>query len=478
MKVYYYHILILISLLLLQSCNEEDYSNAPMNNLANFENILFKDYNSLPAGSYPAVNNHFTPKNEAKGFLIPWLNNNYFSMDINSTASIIYNFVPADRADSLNQLSQTFKTISPMDYKATWGQTFVESFTPSKSAEQEIPKLLASDLTSQNPYRVVKYNYSQNEPIFEYNKEVVYLNQNFSFLTGATWAEESVPAGYFNKDMSGKGRKWVTYVINSNAQNRGLMAYCNYKQGGDVWFITEGIDLVAAVNPLFTFDLGTGYYKGIDCLKVLISDNFNGSDPNQNTWEDLSQQLGVKEIPTATGYPSLHHLKTIDLSKYAGKRVHIAIQYYLPIKASNYEDATLYVIDNLKVSETRDYASIEDVYEKYEAYKKNGDKWEKIKNLYVLQPEDYVMINREDIAVDESEQYISQILKSRLPVSTDKMVVIYKNSPTTSYAENYILKEGAWIKEPLPPAIQKRDKFIYQSNNDKWVYVSTEDVVK
>ncbi|MFA6702563.1 MAG: hypothetical protein WCS06_07880 [Dysgonamonadaceae bacterium] len=159
------------------------------------------------------------------------------------------------------------------------------------------------------------------------------------------------------------------------------------------------------------------------------------------------------------------------------KRCLLNYLYYLPIKTSNYDDATLYVIDNLKVSETRDYASIEDVNEKYEAYKKNGDKWEKIKNLYVLQPEDYVMINREDIAVDESEQYILQILKFRLPVSTDKMVVIYKNSPTTSYAENYILKEGAWIKEPLPPAIQKRDKFIYQSNNDKWIYVSTEDVV-
>lgn len=466
-------LLSVLSLFMFNACYDTSYENGPMNNLANYESIVFDQYQNLPNGSFPYINSYFSPKNPAHMYLPTWLNNNFFSMDVNSTASVVYDFMNFDRADSLNYMSQTYKLISSMEYKNVWGTPFVESFTPSKPAETIIPSILSAQ-TFPTEYVVVKYNISVEEPLIELNKEVLYLNQNFNFLTGATWAEFTPPVGYFNKDISGKGRVWSTYVINATANNRAIMANCNDKTGGDMWFVTSRIDLTAAVTPRFTLDLGTGYHKGHDCLKVLITENFNGSDPETSQWQDISNELGVRNIPAVAGYPSLHNLKIIDLSAYVGKSVYIALNYYLPTKSTNYTDATLYVVDNMKMYETRDVASINNVQEKYDVYKRVDENWGKLESVYVLQPDDYGSVGLQDIPIVKSEEYISQILKDKI-ITTDNIVVVYKTTSTSTYAESFIKTDDIWKKAPLPPIEKQTDKFIYINSKEKWVHVESVD---
>lgn len=469
---------ILIVVSLAGSCdNQLNFSDAPMNNVAQYDSIFFTSYEELPANSFPVINKYFTPKNPAKNYLATWLNSNYYSMDVGSTANVIYDFMNFDRPDSLNDLSQTIRFIGPMEYRSVWGTPFVESFTPSKSPDAAIPAILAVDnVNSTNPFRIVTYNYSTQEPVIEYNKEFYYLNQNFNSLTGATWDNFEL-SGYFIKDLSEKGRTWMTYVINAGAGNKGIMAYSNGKTGSDTWFITTSIDLSAAINPKFTFDLGTGYYKGLDCLKVLVSEDFNGEKPHESKWQDITNKLGVKNNPWVTGYPALNPMAVVELTEFVGKRINIAFQYSLPIISTNYDNATLYVVDNIKLFETRDVATISDVKTKYDIYKKIDGVWVKQHNIYILQEDDYSSLGRQFISVNDAEPLISEILKNKVSTAVDNIVVAYKNSATTTFAENYQYIGGQWEKEKLMPVTPRLDRYKYMGNEDKWIYQETSELL-
>ena len=466
-------ILILLFVFGMPSC-DDDWKNkdAPMNNIAHYERVSFTDYSSFPAESFPAINEYFSPNNPAAGYLESWLNSTHFSVDVGSTANVEYDFMDYDRDDSLNQLSQRLLIMEPKDYKLAWGTPFVEAFTPSKPALTEIPKILKANIPNpeENPYKVVQYNYSSVEPTIEYNKEVVYYKEDFNrFSATGTWGNFDIP-GIFKKNLESHGRIWQIYNRSSRVA---MLGYLRNGRGGNIWFITYELDLSAAVNPVFQFDLGVGYYQdGIDYLNVKVTDEFDSLDPNNSAWKDLTNIMGVKDVPNVTGYPSTFKTLTADLAEYAGKKIYIAFQCVLPIQETNYTLSALYVIDDIKLSETRDVASIPSSEVVYKTFKYDNNNWSELTSVYTLQIADYEYLGLNVMNLEQAREKIPLLLAQRItnPKAGQELVVSYKQSEIQCYAENYIYNDGKWAYEKMPDLIKKIDKFEYKSLDEKWKY--------
>src|SRR5690606_17112937 len=129
-----------------------------------------------------------------------------------------------------------------------------------------------------------------------------------------------------------------------------------------------------------------------------------GIDPRQSIWTDLTDEFGMENVPTVTGYPPLANVRTlqVNLERYAGKKIYLAFQCVLPVKESNYTDAALYVIDNIKLSETRDIASIPSSEVQYKTFKFTQDNWTALNSVYTLQPVDYQQIGHTTLTVEQA----------------------------------------------------------------------------
>src|SRR5690606_13317445 len=86
----------------------------------------------------------------------------------------------------------------------------------------------------------------------------------------------------------------------------------------------------------------------------------------------------------------------------------------LPVKESNYTDAALYVIDNIKLSETRDIASVPSSEVLYKVFKFTQNNWTALNSVYTLQPADYQQIGHTTLTVEQAREYIPSILSAKI----------------------------------------------------------------
>lgn len=467
-----YTLLIIVISVCLFSCSDEDYKDAPMNNLANYSDVVFDDYSKLPTNSQPFVYGYFTPKDDAPFYLTTWLNNNYFSADVGSTISLVYDFMDYDRDNNLVEMSRDISILRAKDYRFIWGTPYVEAFTPAKSAFDNLPLILKNNETQakNGDYRVMQYNVSSEEPTVEPNKEITYYAEDFNNIGGAFWDEIKVPNSY-NLELTQKGRKWRVYDRNGI---RGMMAYQNGVKIGDGWFITEQIDLASAVDPKFSVDIGVGYYSG-DYLKIYMcdSENFNLEDPSSIQWIDVTDNLGVNNLPKASGYPTPSTIEIKVPESLVGKAINIAFRNQLPESEVAYAQPTLYLVDNIKIYETRPYASVPSMTPEWAVYSYNGDNWSKKEDVIVLQQEDYETLGLYSLTLEQAHEFIPVFLTERLPsaVEGDKVFIVYKQTETMSYADSYEFKLGKWQYEELPEVSKKKAYFSYKSLSEKWKFV-------
>lgn len=467
------HILLMAILpALIFSCTDESYENAPMNNLAHYENVVFEDYDKLPANSMPALNGYFTPKHTAPSYLETWLNNNYFSVDVGSTMSLIYDFMDYTRADSLDLMTRPLTIIGSRDYRSVWGTPFVEAFTPAKPASQHLPVILENNETSakEGEYRVTQFNYSPVEPTIESNREVIYYSLDFETVGGTFWDELKVPNSY-SLELTGIGRKWRVF---EREGVKGMFGYHNTVRAGDAWFITEQIDLGAAENPTFSVDIGIGYYLN-DFLKVYIGDgSFNGSDPlTSGGWIDVTDDLQINSLPKVTGYPTLTTVSMKIPESLVGRTINIAFRDHVPESDVAYTAPTLYAVDNIKVFETRAYASVPSTTPEWAVYTYKGLQWIEKSNILILQKEDYDAAGSSYLPIEQAHAFIPELLQTKFAdsVEGEEIVVVYKQTEAMSYAENYQYTSGKWSYEELPPTQKKTANFIYKSLDEMWKFV-------
>jgi|GEM_PF-3115380 len=437
------------------------------------ETISFVDYKALPKTSFPALNGYFTPLNEASGFLEEWLNNKRPGAKIGEVVSITYDYMDYDHPDSLNNLSREMTVVQTEDYKEVWGDLFVESFTPSKPAATEIPLILKRHYpdAQEGAYRIVRYHQSEVEPTVELIDHVVY-SEDFSTFNGSSGGAKVALPGAFNDNLTTSTRSWHIYVRN---EDWGAAMYSNYNSnaGGDAWIVLPQQDLTSVQDAVFSFDFGVGYSRNPgekDYVRVMITEEFDGQNPLNSTWTDITTELGVFDVPKETGYPATIRNLQANLPQYAGKKIYVAFRSQLPLLAGTYAMSEYYVVDNLKLSGKIEGMSIASSEEVYQVFKYHQNEWQVLNSVYVLQPSDYQGIGKEFMTPEEAHELISPLLTTRIsdPEEGEKKTVLYKQDNTQFHAENYVYTSGQWKYDAAPPMEKRTAKFRYTYPDEKW----------
>lgn len=191
-----------------------------------------------------------------------------------------------------------------------------------------------------------------------------------SFTGGGNWAVIDQPTKWFNAFSEGGGRKWST--INQTSTSPVAFSY-NRTAGADSWLVTaQPLNLTSSADSyVLEFSFGWGYYVSGEPFrfKVLVAETFDGANPLNSTWTDITDQLlttvnvagggtaGLSETvktPPSGGYPGTR-LFSASLNAFTGKSIYIAFRDMLsPVKTdgTTYTSASMYVIDNIKISKS------------------------------------------------------------------------------------------------------------------------------
>src|SRR5690606_684354 len=117
-----------------------------------------------------------------------------------------------------------------------------------------------------------------------------------------------------------------------------MYANFNSNRGGDGWLVLAPLDLASIQDIVFSFDLGVGYSRTPgekNYMTVLVTEEFDGEDPLNSTWTDITTALGVYSAPKQGSYPTYLDNLQIDLSQYAGKKIYVAFRAKLPLLPEN-----------------------------------------------------------------------------------------------------------------------------------------------
>lgn len=431
----------------------------------------------IAAANTISANKYFTSTVPSSLYVPYLLKTKYPYADLGSTAMITSNF-GEDRPTYLTDLT-TVNILANADYQLAWGTgAYVTSFTPAVSAAAKLPAILAAKFptATSGMYKFVEYNNSNAEAVTQ-STDISYFSEDWSTHTYLPSPYAVIgDNGWMSKDVLGT-KNWLNRTFSSNyyaqvTSNASL-------QKNEIWMISKEIDLATAIAPKFTFDITVGYWNA-NCLSVLISDNFNGTEAGITTasWTNISSKFTFPETPT-NAYGTLASAGIADLSAYKGKKVRVAFKYSgdgrsATDRGTDPLKTTTYQIDNIKVSETKVALSVANTEKQYAAYTFDGTKWAAAANTFVsLQPADYTALGLSYISSTNAPLYIPQLLSLKFPFAQEGNVktVVYKSSNNVAYsgASNYTFTGGKWVTNTFKTT--KSEQFIYSTSG--WVFDPT-----
>lgn len=373
--------------------------------------------------------------------LIPYLMaKKYYTADPGSSAKVTYQF-KANRDDVVSGISTSQDNpayiLGNADYKAVWGDPFAGALTPAKSPTVELPKLLLAKYpdAESGAYKVIAYNYSEDEPEVSV-VETKFVSEDLeNNPSGAGTGKKVDVAGWLNVDLAG------TYSWECrNYSNNNYAQVSSYKSTGlnDIWLIAPQADLTNATNPFFSFDIVTGNYN-VTCLKVLISENFDGTQANilTATWVDVTSSF---TLPTpASGYSAWGSAGTLSLDSYKGKKIYVAFRYEGD-DVNTPKKTTTYQLDNIKVYNEEVGIAVEKKEVQYAVYQNTSGVWKPAASyVIVLQPEDYVEMGLSGgtMTVAQASVNLPIYLAKKYPYASvgDDRVIVYKTGSSSFYAD-------------------------------------------
>lgn len=435
--------------------------------------LSFIEYAALPKGSYPATNKCFTQKDPARNYLPAWLSNLGTNIGDGSSAIISYDYKDAERPERLVKLEIPADKFNDEDYKEIWGNPFVETLTPSKDPNSQIPLWLAKKYPSakSGDYKLVEYFYSDEEPSLKTNTTVTYLLETFDNIGESSFSD----LGWLNLTANST-RAWISRVASGISR---AMYTPNGQPAGtksDAWLISKELDFSSAVSPKFSFDIAAGYYTK-HCISILISDSYQeGNNPTYSQWTDITDSFNIPRSGPA-GYGVLQTAGELALLKYAGKKIRIAFRY-TGLVDPELELGTTYEIDNIIISEVTDIFSVSHKEKQRKLFIFNGTNWEEVSEneIYVLQDSDYKNLQLQSIDAQYTENILVSFLKINFSGKENgsKITLMYNTGIDKLSANEFSFKDGKWQLSSLPSIIIKKDKYIYEANAKQWNFVSEE----
>jgi hypothetical protein len=351
--------------------------------------------------------------------------------------------------------------LAAADYTAVGGDVEKNGyFFPSESASKHLPTLLLDKFPDAvaDDYAYVTYNQSDEDPA----GSIVHLNETFD----AYAKYDTINLNGWMVYSEAGDKAWQGRVFDNNPY---AQASAFGAAGAEVFYmITPAIDLANSVENIFSFDIKIGYWNA-NCLQVVVSEDFDGTDVEGATWTDVSSNFTFPTEPTDGYGAAFAEAGKLNLSDYTGT-IYIAFKY-VGDGANN--QSTTYQIDNVlvkgvepaKKSANADYAIYNDMY------KFNGTLWSKDNSVMVLDPADYETMG---ISAFSSSNLPANYLPAFLGITQpfaqegDLQVIAYEFNATLSAVE-YDYTAGSWAQKG--PIFEKADQFVYGDKG--WVFDPT-----
>lgn len=303
--------------------------------------------------------------------------------------------------------------------------------------------------------------------------KLTYFKDKFSFgsypadmFEGKVYWAETVAendGGFKVHNVSDGGAPGAIWTYDSKYKYWKATGYIKGKNyATESYLISPEIDLTAANNPQLSFDAALNYLKGADASAVLgvkVSKDYTG-DYATATWEDV-------EVPNWPAGNSWDMVNTgdIDLSKFKGEKIHIALKYtstdkggttwemnnFLVEEKNDYWDVSLYkeILDN-DVVETRSLAAtrattISPTASALYVYDGENKTWKpytlKEAKLLVAEPALYESLGAD--MIEKPEAVLPTYLKQKYPYAAvgDMVAVVYNKKADTPVVAEYTLGE-------------------------------------
>lgn len=303
--------------------------------------------------------------------------------------------------------------------------------------------------------------------------KLTYFKDKFSFgsypadmFEGKVYWAETVAendGGFKVHNVSDGGAPGAIWTYDSKYKYWKATGYIKGKNyATESYLISPEIDLTAANNPQLSFDAALNYLKGADASAVLgvkVSQDYTG-DYATATWEDV-------EVPNWPAGNSWDMVNTgdIDLSKFKGEKIHIALKYtstdkggttwemnnFLVEEKNDYWDVSLYkeILDN-DVVETRSLAAtrattVSPTASALYVYDGENKTWKpytlKEAKLLVAEPALYESLGAD--MIEKPEAVLPTYLKQKYPYAAvgDMVAVVYNKKADTPVVAEYTLGE-------------------------------------
>lgn len=303
--------------------------------------------------------------------------------------------------------------------------------------------------------------------------KLTYFKDKFSFgsypadmFEGKVYWAETVAendGGFKVHNVSDGGAPGAIWTYDSKYKYWKATGYIKGKNyATESYLISPEIDLTAANNPQLSFDAALNYLKGADASAVLgvkVSKDYTG-DYATATWENV-------EVPNWPAGNSWDMVNTgdIDLSKFKGEKIHIALKYtstdkggttwemnnFLVEEKNDYWDVSLYkeILDN-DVVETRSLAAtrattVSPTASALYVYDGENKTWKpytlKEAKLLVAEPALYESLGAD--MIEKPEAVLPTYLKQKYPYAAvgDMVAVVYNKKADTPVVAEYTLGE-------------------------------------
>lgn len=303
--------------------------------------------------------------------------------------------------------------------------------------------------------------------------KLTYFKDKFSFgsypadmFEGKVYWAETVAendGGFKVHNVSDGGAPGAIWTYDSKYKYWKATGYIKGKNyATESYLISPEIDLTAANNPQLSFDAALNYLKGADASAVLgvkVSKDYTG-DYATATWEDV-------EVPNWPAGNSWDMVNTgdIDLSKFKGEKIHIALKYtstdkggttwemnnFLVEEKNDYWDVSLYkeILDN-DVVESRSLAAtrattVSPTASALYVYDGENKTWKpytlKEAKLLVAEPALYESLGAD--MIEKPEAVLPTYLKQKYPYAAvgDMVAVVYNKKADTPVVAEYTLGE-------------------------------------
>ena len=352
--------------LLLAGCdyNEENFPGYDEEYYpTNVANIVYTltdaDYEAI--GGIVGTNKYFSADAMPDDFLPEWLGDTYYTADAGSSANLTYRF----KTIYPHYQNIPYEILTEEDYAVIYGEGYNNATFLNASNVGRMYRILNAKYAEPqtNDRVMVEYQYSEDgQPS---------RGETIAYWDFEDWNEDDITSPQDGWFLSASGNEWQAREYSNNKY---LQYTANNADGAcDAWLVTPGITIPTTGLNL-AWDVCIGYWNA-DCLKVLVSTNFNG-DVNAATWTDVTSHFNIPQEPTG-GYGTMTSAGIMSLDDYAGQTIYVAY-HYEGNGSSDDRRTTTYQIDNIMVA--NEIAAPVETETRFALYEYTGRGWYEFEN--------------------------------------------------------------------------------------------------